>query len=297
MGVRFSMEAKKLAVGLPSGSLKESTFDLFRRAGYRMLSGERSYFPYVDDPELECRMFRAQEMSLYVGDGVLDVGLTGKDWIEENGSDVVEIAELVYSKSQTTRARWVVAVRSDSPVRQVSDLNGKLVATELVNATKKYFQAKGVNARVEYSFGATEAKADFVDAIVEITETGSSLRSNNLRVVDTVLVTSTRMIANKQAWGDPWKRRKAGNLATLLKGALVARAKVGLKMNVPPSKLETVLAKLDALRRPTVSPLADESGFAVETIVDETVARDIIPELKRAGAEGIVEYPLNMVIP
>jgi len=291
------METKKLTLGLPSGSLKDSTFDLLQRAGYRVHSTERSYFPYVDDSELECRLFRAQEMSLYVEDGVLDVGLTGWDWVQENGSDVIEVAELVYSKRQMTPARWVIAVRSDSPIRKPEDLAGKLVASELQSVTRKYFQSRGIAARVEYSYGTTEAKADLVDAIVEITETGSSLQSNKLRIVDTVLVTTTRMIANRRAWEDPWKRRKAENLATLLKGAIVAREKVGLKMNVPPDKLEAVLTKLPALRRPTVSPLADNSGYAIETIVDETVARDIIPDLKRAGAEGIVEYPLNMVIP
>lgn len=291
------MQGQKLTLGLPSGSLRDSTFDVLQRAGFQIRTSDRSYFPFIDDPEIECRLFRAQEMSLYVEEGVLDVGLTGLDWIRENGSDVVEVADLVYSKQQMTPARWVIAVRDDSPIRKPEDLAGRLVATELQNVTRRYFQERSIPARVEYSYGATEAKADFVDAIVEITETGSSLRSNRLRIVDTVLVTTTRLIANKRSWQDPWKKRKTENLATLLKGAIVAREKVGLKMNVPPDKLQSVLGHLPALRRPTVSPLADNSGYAIETIVDETVARDIIPELKRAGAEGIVEYPLNLVIP
>jgi len=290
------MSEKILTLGLPSGSLKELTLDLMRRAGYQVRSSERSYFPHVDSREIECRLFRAQEMSLYVEDAVVDVGLTGKDWIEENASDVVEVAQLVYSKQFLAPCKWVIAVRNDSPVTKVEDLAGKLVATELLNVTKRYFEAKHIPARVEYSYGGTEAKADFVDAIVDITETGSSLRSNNLRIVDTVMETTTRMIANKAAWQDPWKRRKIENLATLLQGAIIAREKVGLKMNVPSNKLDEVLSALPALRCPTVSPLAGESGYAVETILDESVARDIIPELKRAGAEGIVEYPLNKVI-
>jgi ATP phosphoribosyltransferase len=286
-----------LKIGLPKGSLQESTFDLFRRAGFTVGLGSRSYFPTIDDHEIEAIMFRAQEMSRYVEDGVIDIGLTGRDWIEENGSDVVEVAELVYSKQSLQPARWVLAVPEDSDIKGVKDVEGKLIATELVNVTTAYLKKHGVNAKVEYSYGATEAKVGIVDGIVELTETGSSLRSNRLRIIDTVMTTTTRLIANKQSWQDPWKRTKIENISTLLQGAILALAKVGLKMNVPEQSKRAVLAMLPALKTPTVSTLDEEGWYAVETVLDGTVARELIPELKRAGAQGIIEFPLNKVIP
>jgi len=286
-----------LKIGLPKGSLQESTFDLFRRAGYTITVGSRSYFPAIDDDQIEAVMFRAQEMSRYVEDGVIDLGLTGKDWIEENGSQIVEVAELVYSKQTLRPARWVLAVPEDSAIRSVGDLEGKLIATELANVTRKYLDEHGVNAKVEYSYGATEAKVGIVDAIVELTETGSSLRSNRLRIVDTLMTTTTRLIANRKAWQDEWKRKKIENISTLLQGAIRALAKVGLKMNVPEEAKEAVISMLPALKTPTVSPLKETGWYAVETVLDETEARELIPELKRAGAQGIIEFPLNKVIP
>ena len=286
-----------LKIGLPKGSLQEATFELMRRAGFMLEIGSRSYFPSIDDPDVEVIMFRAQEMSRYVEDGVIDMGLTGKDWIEENGSKVVEVAELIYNKQTLHPARWVLAVPEASCVMSVKDLEGKLIATELVNATKKYLKKHGVKARVEYSYGATEAKVGIVDAIVELTETGSSLRSNRLRIVDTLMHTTPRLIANRRAWKDTWKRTKIENLAMLLQGAIVARTKVGLKMNVPEEARQKVLGLLPALKTPTVSPLSEPGWFAVETVLDESTARAIIPELKRSGAQGIIEFPLNKVIP
>jgi len=291
------MEIPMLKIGLPKGSLQESTFDLFRRAGYTITVGSRSYFPAIDDDQIEAVMFRAQEMSRYVEDGVIDLGLTGKDWIEENGSQIVEVAELVYSKQTLRPARWVLAVPEDSAIRSVGDLEGKLIATELANVTRKYLDEHGVNAKVEYSYGATEAKVGIVDAIVELTETGSSLRSNRLRIVDTLMTTTTRLIANRKAWQDEWKRKKIENISTLLQGAIRALAKVGLKMNVPEEAKEAVISMLPALKTPTVSPLKETGWYAVETVLDETEARELIPELKRAGAQGIIEFPLNKVIP
>jgi len=288
---------KVLKLGLPKGSLEEATFDLFQRAGLEIRAGSRSYFPSSSDPELACVLFRAQEISRYVAEGVLDAGLTGQDWITENGSDVHEVAELVYSKVTKHPARWVLAVPEDSPIREVSDLQGKLVATELVACTKKWLAEKGVNARVEFSWGATEVKAHLVDAIVEVTETGDSLQAANLRVVDEVMTSTPKFIANQQAWKDEWKRRKIENIVLLLEGAIRAHDKVGIKLNVARDKLEAVLEKLPALKKPTVSPLWGEDWCAVEVIVDEEVVRQIIPELKRAGAQGIIEYPLNKVIP
>ena len=289
--------ARVLRIGLPKGSLQAQTFDLMRKAGYSIAADTRSYFPSTGDPELKATILRPQEMSRYVEDDVLDAGLTGLDWVKENDSDVVDVCELEYSKQTTQPCRWVIAVPEASEIKSVQDLDGKLVATELMHVTKKFLADKGINAKVEYSFGATEAKCSFVDAIVELTETGSSLRSNRLRIVDTVLVTSTRLIANKAAWTDEWKRKKIENVAMLLRGALLARGKVGLKMNVRTARRDAVLALLPALKNPTISPLADERWCAVETILDESVARELIPELKRAGAEGIIEYPLNKVIP
>lgn len=286
-----------LKLGIPKGSLQDSTIRLFEKAGYKILVRDRSYLPVIDDPEIECLMFRAQEMARYVERGILDVGITGKDWILENNADVVEVAELVYSKATTRPYRWVVAVPEDSPIRSVKDLEGKRIATELVQATQRYLEKHGVHAEVEYSWGATEIKAPLlVDAIVEGTETGSSLRANRLRIVDTVAESTTRLIANHQAWADPWKREKIEVLAILLQGALEAESKVGLKMNVPRAKLAEVSSQLPALHTPTVSNLTDPEWVAVEVMIDEHVVRDLIPKLKKAGASGIVEYPLNKVI-
>lgn len=286
-----------LRLGIPKGSLQDSSLDLFSRAGFNINVSSRSYFPQVDDPEITAVMFRAQEMSRYVADGVLDCGLTGQDWIVENGSEVVEVAELVYSKQKLSPVRWVLAVPEESSVQSVKDLEGGIVATELLQATQRYFQEQGVNVRVEFSWGATEVKARLVDAIVDVTETGSSLKANKLRVLDTVLTSTTRFVANKDAWANPWKRRKIENIALLLQGAIEAREKVGLKMNVPRAKLDAVLAKLPAEKSPTVSGLADADWVALEVIVEERVERDLVPELKKAGASGIITYPLKKVIP
>jgi len=287
----------RLVLGLPKGSLQEATFDLMAKAGFHVSCGSRSYFPTVDDPELELVLFRAQEMARYVQDGVLDAGLTGRDWVVENDADVAEVGELRYAKQQLRPVRWVLAVPENSPVEKAEDLDGKLVATELVNTTRKYFASKGVEPKVEFSWGATEAKARLVDAIVELTETGSSLRANKLRVVDTVMESVTVLVANHRSWADEWKRAKIESLHLLLQGAIVARQKVCLKLNVAEENLEAVCQIVPALREPTVSPLSETGWFALETIVDESVVRDIIPKLKRAGAEGIIELPLNKVIP
>lgn len=288
-----------LKIGFPSGSLKESTFNLLQKAGYRIRLASRSYVPDIDDPELEGLMFRAQEIAQYVERGILDVGLTGKDWILESAADVVEIDELVYSKSTSRPIRWVIAVPENSPIQSIEDLRGKRIASELVKATRRFLEERGIEAEVEFSWGTTEAKAGIpglVDAIVELTETGSSLRANRLRIVDTVCESTTRFIANKGAWEDPWKREKAQNLLMLLKGALEAEAKVGLKMNVARKNLEAVIAKLPALHTPTVSNQLDDDWVAVEIITDEKIVRDLIPQLKRVGAEGLIEYPLNKVV-
>lgn len=286
-----------IVLGLPAGSLQESTFELFRRAGFRISATSRTYFPRIDDPEIRPILLRAQEISRYVEDGVLDAGLTGRDWVVENDSDVVEVCELAYSKSTTRPARWVLAVPLESPIRTVTDLEGKLIATELVNTTRRWLRERGVSAKVEFSWGATEVKARLVDAIVELTETGRSLAENNLRIVDTVMESTTRLIANRDSWQDPAKRAKVESLALLLRGALEARSKVGLKLNVSRENLPKVLAELRALRQPTVSDLWGGGWHAVEVIIDESVAKVIIPRLKSAGAEGIIEYPLNKVIP
>jgi ATP phosphoribosyltransferase len=287
----------KLKLGVPKGSLQESTIALFEKAGYRIVVRERSYAPSIDDPEIECLMFRAQEMARYVERGILDAGLTGKDWIVENNADVVEVEDLVYSKATTQPFRWVVAVPEDSDIHSVKDLEGKRIATELVEATRRYLQKHGVHAEVEYSWGATEIKAPhLVDAIVEGTETGASLRAHRLRIIDTVVESTTKLIANRQAWADPWKRTKIEVLAMLLKGALEAGSKVGLKMNVPKARLAEISQQLPALHTPTISNQVDPDWVAVEVIVDKHVVRDLIPRLKMAGAEGIIEYPLNKVI-
>lgn len=288
----------KLKIGIPKGSLQEATFHLFRKAGYefRMSSG-RSYHPTVDDPEMDPLLIRPQEIPRYVEEGILDVGLTGKDWIEDNGSDVVEVDDFTYSKATLNPIRVVLAAPNDSPVHTAADLNGKRIATEYVRLTQRYLQKHGVQATVEFSWGACEVKVpDLVDAIVVNTETGSSLRAHNLRIVDTLLVSTTRLIANKAAWADEWKRAKTENLAMLLRGALQAEQMVGLKMNVARKDLDTVTALLPALRQPTLSPLSDPDWVALEIIVEERVVRDLLPRLKRAGAEGLVEYPLNKVI-
>ena len=286
-----------LKLGVPKGSLQAATIELFGKAGYRIVVRDRSYVPSIDDPEIECLMFRAQEMARYVERGVLDVGLTGQDWILENDADVVEVADLVYSKSTSQAYRWVLAVPEESDIRSVKDLEGKRIATELVQATRRYLEKHGVSAEVEYSWGATEAKAPrLVDAIVEGTETGSSLRAHRLRIVDTVTESTTKLIANRDAWADVWKREKTEVLAVLLMGALEAESKVGLKMNVPKAKLEQISRQLPALHTPTISSQADPGWVALEVIVDKQFVRDIIPKLRKAGAEGIVEYPLNKVI-
>jgi len=288
---------KKLKIGIPKGSLQDSTFELFKKAGFKISVSGRSYFPRVDDAELDPILIRAQEISRYVEEGVLDAGLTGKDWITENGSKVEEVANLVYAKSGLRPVRWVLAVPEDSHIKKASDLSGKRIATEVVNITKGYLKKHGVKAEVEFSWGATEVKVPtLVDAIVELTETGTSLRENKLRIVDTVLESTTRLIANKKSWQDPWKRKKLENMKLLLEGAIIAEEKVGLKMNVPRKKLEAVMNELPALRNPTISPLAQEDWVAIETVVDEKIVRQIIPNLKAAGAEGIIEYGLNKVI-
>lgn len=289
--------ASKLVLGLPKGSLEESTFRILEKAGFRVRVPNRSYFPNIDDPEIECMLIRAQEMAMYTEDGVLDAGITGKDWIMENAADVEEVAELVYAKQSNRKVRWVLAVPEESEIRSVKDLEGKRISTEVVNLTKEYLKRHGVNAKVEFSWGATEIKARMVaDAIVEVTETGSSLKANNLRIVDTILETSTRLIANKKSYADEWKRKKIDEIALLIKGVLRAEDKVGLKMNLETSNLQGVLDALPSLLRPTVSKLADEGWVAVDTIVTKKEARELIPRLKDAGAQGIVEYPLNTII-
>ena len=288
---------RQITLGIPKGSLQKSTTDLFEKAGYKILVRDRSYVPVIDDPEIRCLMFRAQEMARYVERGVLDVGLTGQDWILENQADVVEVAELVYSKSTTQAYRWVLAVPEVSTIQSVQDLEGKRIATELVQATRQYLQRHGVKAEVEYSWGATEIKAPLlVDAIVEGTETGASLRANRLRIIDTVAESTTKLVASKPAWADAWKREKIEILAMLLTGALVAERKVGVKMNVPRARLDEVSSQLPSLHTPTISSQVDPEWVALEVIIDKAVARDLIPKLKKAGAEGIVEYPLNKVI-
>lgn len=285
-------------IGLPKGSLEESTIALFAKAGWKITKSSRSYKPSIDDPELDGRFVRAQEISRYVEQGFFDCGLTGYDWILENSSDVVEVCDLVYSKATSLKSRWVLCVKEDSDIKDVKDLQGKRIATELMNVTKKFLADKGVEADVEFSWGATEVKVpDLVDAIADITETGSSLRANNLRIIDTMLYTNTKFIANKVAWENPEKRKKIESIALLLQAALDANNKVGLKLNLPKGNLPKVIAELPALRKPTVSQLSDPAWVAVETIVDEKVVRELVPTLKDNGAEGIVEYPLNKVIP
>ncbi len=286
-----------LRLGLPKGSLQDSTLALMAKAGWKVATSSRSYIPRTEDAELELRLIRAQEISRYVEHGFLDAGITGADWIAENNSDVHAVCEIAYSKQTTSPARWVLAVPNDSPIKSAKDLQGKRIATELVALTKRWLADKGVTAEVEFSWGATEVKApELVDAIVELTETGSSLRANNLRIVDTLVSSYPKLIANNQSWKNDWKRKKIETLALMLRGALAAEEKVGLKMNIPRAKLDVLLKSLPSLRNPTVSPLAQPEWVAVETIVDEKVVHEIIPQLKEAGAEGIIEYPLNKVI-
>ncbi|HVB28432.1 MAG TPA: ATP phosphoribosyltransferase [Terriglobia bacterium] len=287
-----------LKLGIPKGSLQEASLQLFRRAGYEITVSSRSYFPVIDDSEMECMLIRAQEMARYVEDGVLDAGMTGRDWILENNEDgVVEVADLIYAKNTFGKVRWVLAVPEKSDIHSVKDLEGKIVATELVNVTKRYLARNGVNAKVEFSWGATEVKPPVLaDAIVEVTETGSSLRANGLRIVENVLESNTKFIVNKAAWNDPWKRRKVETLVMLLKGAIDAAGKVGLMLNVKRESLQAVLDVLPALKRPTISDLSDSEWVAVNTVIEEKTSREIIPRLKAANAQGIVEYPLNKIV-
>jgi len=287
----------KLRVGIPKGSLQDSTLALFKRAGLNVYTSSRSYFAATDDPEIECMLIRAQEMARYVEHGVLDCGLTGKDWVVESGLEVVTAAELVYAKQSLGKVRWVLAVPEDSPFQKAQDLAGKIIATELVNATRNYFAERKVPVKVEFSWGATEVKPPMLaDAIVEITETGSSLRANRLRIIDTLMESSTQLIANKKAWADEDKKRKVENLGLMLCGAIYAQGRVGLMLNVRKADLPNVLSVLPALQKPTISQLSDDGWVAVNTIIEETTAWRIMPQLKAARAEGIVEYPLNKVV-
>jgi len=291
------MSQNKLRIGLPSGSLQEATLELFAKAGYRITLNNRSYKPMIDDRELEVRLLRAQEISRYVERGFLDCGITGKDWIEESGSNVVVLGDLSYSKASSSPTRWVLVVPENSPIQRIEDLAGKRIATEAVGITRRFLQAHGIEAAVEFSWGATEVKVpELVDAIVEITETGASLQANNLRILEVLIESYPQIIANHAVMQDAWKKTKLQRIFLLLQGALNARDKVGLKMNLEESKLNDLLARLPALRNPTISPLAQKGWVAIETIIDETVVREIIPELKLLGAEGIIEYPLNKVV-
>ena len=287
----------KLKLGIPKGSLEAATIDLFRRAGFNITTSSRSYFPAIDDPEIECMLIRAQEMARYVEDGVLDAGLTGHDWVRETDAQVETVADLIYAKQSFGKVRWVLAVPESSPFHSVQDLQGKVIATELVAATRRYLESHGVKAKVEFSWGATEVKPpELADAIVEVTETGSSLRANKLRIIETVLESNTQLIANVDAWKDEWKRRKLEDVRMLLQSAINALGKVGLMLNVRKDCLQAVLEVLPALKNPTVSTLSDGDWLAVNTILDESTVRTIIPRLKEAGAQGIVEYPLNKIV-
>ncbi len=290
------MAEQILKLGIPAGSLQKATVELFRKAGFQISDSARNYLPRIDDAQIQLILLRAQEMSRYVADGVLDAGITGYDWIKENDSDVVEVCELAYSKATSNPARWVLAVPNESKVTKPKDLAGGIIATELVNATKKYFADKNIDVKVEFSWGATEVKARLVDAIVELTETGSSLRANNLRVLDTLITSTTRFIANNQAWSDKFKREKIDNIAMLLNAAIDARGKVGLKMNVKNDDLPSILKVLPAEKSPTISGLADSQYVAIEVIIEEKIERSLVPALKRAGASDIITYPLNKVI-
>jgi ATP phosphoribosyltransferase len=290
------MSKQILKLGIPAGSLQKATVKLFDKAGFQISDSERSYLPCINDEQIRLIMLRAQEMGRYVADGVIDAGITGYDWIMENNCDVVDVCQLAYSKATGSPARWVLAVPTESKVKNAKDLNGGIVATELVNVTKKYFADQDLKVKVEFSWGATEVKARLVDAIVELTETGTSLRANDLRIIDTVITSTTRFIANKQAWQEKFKREKIENISILLKAAIEARSKVGLKMNVKKNSLEAILKILPAEKSPTISPLADSDFVAIEVIVDDKIERTLVPALKRAGASGIITYPLNKVL-
>lgn len=289
---------KVLKIGIPKGSLESNTIDLFKRAGWRITSDSRSYFPNIDDPEITCKLVRAQEMSRYVEDGTLDLGLTGIDWILENSSDVVVVQNLIYSKVSTQQARWVLVVREDSPYKSIKDMEGKKISTELVNFTKKYFADRNINIHVEFSWGATEAKVveGLVDAVVEVTETGSTIKANKLKIIHELMKTNTQLIANRASWKNPWKRKKIEQISTMLTGSLQAMGKVGLKLNVAKENLDKVMSLLPSLKAPTISTLSSKKWFAIESIVDAKIMRDLIPALLEAGAQGIIEYPLNKVI-
>ena len=287
----------KLRLGIPKGSLQEATVQLFANAGFNIYASGRSYFPTTDDPELECMLIRAQEMGRYVEQGVIDAGLTGIDWIVESGRDVVPVCDLVYAKQSRGKVRWVLAVPDDSKFQRAEDLDGKVIATELVNLTKQYFDQKKVRVQVDFSWGATEVKPPMLaDAIVEVTETGSSLKANRLRIIDTVMESNTQLVCNRAVWNDGWQREKVENIALLLTGAIAAQGRVGLMLNVEKQNLQAIISVLPALKRPTISQLSDDEWVAVNTILDEATVRDIIPKLKAAGAQGIVEYPLNKVV-
>lgn len=290
------MSEQVLKLGIPAGSLQKATIELFDKVGFHIADSERSYLPRIDDEQIQLIMLRAQEMGRYVADGVLDAGITGYDWIMENNCDVVDVCELAYSKATSNPARWVLAVPDESKAENVKDLAGGIVATELVNVTKKYFADKGIDIKVEFSWGATEVKARLVDAIVELTETGTSLRANELRIIDTVITSTTRFIANKRAWDDNFKREKIENISILLKAAIEARNKVGLKLNVKKGDLDSILKILPAEKSPTISSLVDSDYVAIEVIINDKIERSIVPALKRAGASGIITYPLNKVI-
>jgi ATP phosphoribosyltransferase len=290
-------ERKSLRLAIPNGNLQQATVELFDKAGYEMKVPDRSYFPTTDDPEIECMLVRPQEQPRYVQDGIIDAGITGYDWIQETGANVIEVAEMVYSKVSRRPTRWVLVVPDDSPIHSVADLEGKRIATELVNLTRAFLEARGIRALVEYSYGATEVKPGLLaDAIVDATETGSSLRANNLRIVDTLIESTPRLIASPQAWDDPWKRQKIEDIALMLRAVMNAEGKVWLSMNARKEDLPAVLAILPALDKPTVASLSDPAWVDVTTIIDENVVREIVPKLKKAGAHGIVEYPLNKII-
>lgn len=289
---------KVLKLGIPKGSLEENTVDIFKKAGWRITYDSRSYFPDIDDPEMTCSLVRAQEISRYIEDGTLDLGLTGIDWIMENESDIVVVQDLIYSKVSLRQARWVLVVRNDSPCQKIEDMEGKKISTELVNFTKKYFADKKINVQVEFSWGATEAKVveGLVDAVVEVTETGSTIKANKLRIIHELMKTNTQLIANRAAWNDPWKRKKIEQIKTMLVGSLQAMGKVGLKMNVSKKNLEKVMSLIPSLKAPTVSTLSSTDWFAIESIVDAKGTRELIPRLLEEGAQGIIEYPLNKVV-
>jgi len=290
------MSQEVLKLGIPAGSLQKATIELFAKAGFNITESARSYLPAIDDDQIRPTMLRAQEMSRYVADGVLDAGITGHDWIMENNSDVIEVCQLGYSKATSKPTRWVLAVPEESKVQKVQDLKGGIIATELVNVTKKFFADKNIDVKIEFSWGATEVKARLVDAIVELTETGSSLVANNLRIVDTVITSTTRFIANKQAWQNKFKKEKIENIAILLNAAIDARNRVGLKMNIEKANLDKILKVLPSEKSPTISSLADPNYIAIEVIIDAKIERSLVPALKRAGASGIITYPLNKVI-